>query len=167
MERIVKIKGNVTYPITLDPSVWILDDRKKKLEDFFKEDFEDTDELEAYTKAISKQWDKEMLEGNTTPQPKSRSKSNSKKFLKEELLTETYGIYFHYFLKNSQPLESAKTIVVVSSTGERSFPIKEALSFVLCFSDKGKALTQDGPIHVYYGGNADEKITSVQSFIVI
>ena len=36
MERIVQIKGNVTYSITLDPSVWLLDDRKKRLEDALK-----------------------------------------------------------------------------------------------------------------------------------
>ena len=32
---IVTITGNVKYPITLDPSVWIFDDRKFDLEQFF------------------------------------------------------------------------------------------------------------------------------------
>ncbi len=34
---IIQIKGNVKYPITLDPSVWIFDDRKILLEDAFKD----------------------------------------------------------------------------------------------------------------------------------
>lgn len=25
---VIQVKGNVTYPITIDPSVWIFDDRK-------------------------------------------------------------------------------------------------------------------------------------------
>ena len=63
MERIVQIKGNTAYPITLDPTVWIFDERKKKLADFFNGESEEQDELEMYTKAISKQWDKEVIEG--------------------------------------------------------------------------------------------------------
>src|SRR5699024_12616347 len=34
-EMIVPIKGNVTYPITLDPTAWILDDRKILLEEAY------------------------------------------------------------------------------------------------------------------------------------
>lgn len=32
---IVQLKGNVQFPITLDPTVWIFDDRKIKLEEAF------------------------------------------------------------------------------------------------------------------------------------
>ncbi|MDY0408070.1 hypothetical protein [Paracerasibacillus soli] len=34
---IVQLTGNITYPITLDPTVWIFDDRKIKLEEAFNE----------------------------------------------------------------------------------------------------------------------------------
>lgn len=164
MENIVEIKGNVKYSITLDPGTWILDDRKRKLEEFFTGNIEDDHHLEEYTKAISKQWDKEMLEGNTTPKPQSMTRS--KKYIKEELKSETYAISFKYFIKNSEPNESAKEIIVQSSNGEMSFPIMQAEKFALCFSNKGKALTEDGPIHVYYGKTLDEKITDVKAFMV-
>ena len=35
MEKIVHIKGKVKFPITLDPSVWIFDDRKFDLDTYF------------------------------------------------------------------------------------------------------------------------------------
>lgn len=38
---IVQLKGNVQFPITLDPTVWIFDDRKIKLEEAFLPDKEE------------------------------------------------------------------------------------------------------------------------------
>src|SRR5699024_137918 len=32
---IIQINGKVTYPITVDPSVWIFDDRKSRLDEAF------------------------------------------------------------------------------------------------------------------------------------
>ena len=67
MESIAQIKGNVKYSITLDPSVWLFDDRKKRLEDFFIHSEIEEDQLEAYTKAASEHWDREVTEGSTPP----------------------------------------------------------------------------------------------------
>ncbi|MEH6942603.1 peptidyl-prolyl cis-trans isomerase [Bacillus sp. JJ722] len=165
MEIIVPIKGNVKYSITLDPSVWIIDDRKKKLDDFFLNHTEEHNELEEYTKAVSKHWDKEIIEGNTAPKPPGTEKK--KKYIKEELTTETYGIHFHYFLNNSEPNEYAKRVIVESTNGDRTFSLDEAMKFILCFSNKGKALKEDGPIHVYYGHTKDDVITHVKAFNII
>ncbi|WP_019242448.1 MULTISPECIES: hypothetical protein [Bacillus] len=162
MENIVPIKGNVKYSITLDPGVWILDDRKIKLNDFFEGDLLENDHIEEYTKAVSKHWDKEIIEGNEAP-PKNPPK---KKFIREEMRTETYAIHFHHFLKNSEPNETATEVIVQTTNEEIAFPIKDAMNFVLCFSNQGKALKEDGPIHVYYGKNQKQKITHVQAFLV-
>ena len=162
MESIVQIKGNVTYSITLDPSVWLFDDRKKRLEDFFIHSEIEEDQLEAYTKAASEHWDREVTEGSTPPS----EKKEQKKTIKEQLTTETFGILFRYFLQNSEPTETASTVIVVSENERRAFTIKQAYNFVLCFSDKGKALKEDGPIHVYYNQNNEDKITKVREFIV-
>lgn len=162
MENIVPIKGNVKYSITLDPGVWILDDRKIKLEDHFTNNTNDDQLLADYTKAISKHWDKEIIEGNEPPS----KKQPKKKFIKEELTTETYAIHFHYFLQNSEPFESASEVILQTSNNDVSFPIEEAKKFVLCFSDKGKALKDDGPIHVYYGKDENKKITHVKAFLI-
>jgi len=163
MENIVQIKGNVTYSITLDPSVWILDDRKKKLEDFFLHNEEEENQLEAYTKAASMHWDRERTEGSTPPS----QKKEQKKTIKEQLTTETFGILFRDFLKNSEPSETAKEIIVVSENESRTFPLEQAVQFVLCFSYKGKSLKEDGPIHVYFNQNEHDKMTRVREFIVV
>lgn len=162
MESIVQIKGNVGYSITLDPSVWLFDDRKQKLEDFFSAAIQEEDQLEAYTKAASEHWDREVTEGATPPS----EKKEKKKTIKEQLTTETFGISFRDFLKNSNPTETAETVIVVSEEGNHTFPIEQAYQFVLCFSNEGKALTEDGPIHVYYNNNDTDKITKVREFII-
>ena len=162
MESIVQIKGNVSYSITLDPSVWLFDDRKKKLEDFFISSETEEDQLEAYTKAASEHWDREVTKGATPPS----EKKEKKKTIKEKLTTETFGILFRDFLKNSSPSETAKTIIVVGEDERRAFPIEQAYQFVLCFSKKGKALTEDGPIHVYYNNNESDKLTKIREFII-
>lgn len=56
METIIPIKGKVKYKITLDPGVWIFDDRKVDLNTYFSEDQKSRDALEEYTKSISKHW---------------------------------------------------------------------------------------------------------------
>ncbi len=163
MEQIVELKGNVAFPITLDPSVWIFDDRKKKLDDFFSAQQSDEDELESYTKAISKQWDKEVTEGNEAP----KQSTKTKKYLKEKLMSETYGISLQYFLKNSEPDSTASKLAIHAENKIYTFSLENAYSFVLCFSENGKPLKEDGPLHVYYGSTPDQKITSVRMFQII
>ena len=83
---LVDIKGKVKYTITLDPSVWIFDDRKADLDSFFEQQTKHEDELEDYTKSISKHWDREIIEGANVP-PNVTTK---KKFIKEALLNRNF-----------------------------------------------------------------------------
>jgi hypothetical protein len=161
MANIVDIKGKVKYKITLDPSVWIFDDRKADLDSFFEQPTKHDDELEEYTKSISKHWDREIIEGANATQtvvPK-------KEFIKEALLTGTFGIPFEPFLKNSEPLEEANTIVIETINGEYPFDIKKRRDMIICFSNNGKPLNEDGPIHLYFkNGNKEEPIRNIRSF---
>src|SRR5699024_2154975 len=43
---IIQLKGQVEFPITLDPTVWIIDDRNVVLEDAFEERVEKTERKE-------------------------------------------------------------------------------------------------------------------------
>lgn len=161
MENIVEIKGKVKYKITLDPSVWIFDDRKADLDSFFVQQTKQLDELEDYTKSISKHWDREIIEGANMAQtviPK-------KKFMKETLLTGTFGIPFEPFLKNSEPLKEANSIVIETSNQEYRFTIEKSIDMIICFSNNGKPLTEDGPIHLYFkDSNKSEPIRNIRSF---
>ncbi|MER2140843.1 MAG: peptidyl-prolyl cis-trans isomerase, partial [Priestia megaterium] len=101
MNSIIMLKGKVKYTLTLDPSVWIFDDRKLDMEVFFEHPPEQKDETEAYTKAVSKHWDREIQEGAVFPP----TLKTEKKFKKQELVNGTFGILFAPFLANASPTE--------------------------------------------------------------
>ncbi len=162
METIVPIKGNVTFPITLDAGVWIFDDRKVDLTTYFSRTTEAIDELEEYTKAVSRHWSREIQEGATYPP----TLKTEKKYEKERILTGTFGIPFAPFLKNAEPHADATTVVIETDNGEYALPITEARDLILGFSLNGKPLKENGPVHAYNGdgSNKREPITSVKAF---
>ena len=90
MESIISIRGKVKYTITLDPGVWIFDDRKVDLTTYFYEEQQASNTLEEYTKSISRHWDREITEGSVYP-PTLKTET---KFQKEKLLNGTFGIPF-------------------------------------------------------------------------
>lgn len=164
MENIIIISGKVKYSITLDPGVWIFDDRRVDLTTFFRANFESSNSLDEYTKAVSKHWDREIMEGAIYP-PTLKSE---KKFEKEKVLTGTFGIPLKPFLLNSEPASDAHTFVIESSEGNFEYPLETAYDFILGFSNKGKPLTLDGPVHVYFsdGSNQQSPIKNVKGFII-
>ncbi|MDW4526349.1 peptidyl-prolyl cis-trans isomerase [Rossellomorea marisflavi] len=162
METIVPIKGNITFPITLDAGVWIFDDRKVDLTTYFLQTTEAIDELEEYTKAVSRHWSREIQEGATYPP----TLKTEKKYEKERVLTGTFGIPFAPFLKNAEPHADAATVVIETDNGEHSMAITKARDLILGFSLKGRPLKENGPVHAYYGdgSNQADPITSVKAF---
>lgn len=164
MGNIILLTGNVKYKITLDPSVWIFDDRRIDLTTYFDNKQMKIDELEEYTKTISKHWDREIIEGAVYPP----TIHTEKKFEKEKVLTGTFGVPFKPFLLNAEPLNDAKSVVIQCANGQIDVPLETAFDLILCFSNNGKPLTLDGPIHIYYedGSNKDHPIKNVQGFMV-
>jgi hypothetical protein len=164
MENIIIISGKVKYSITLDPGVWIFDDRRVDLTTFFSTKLETSNSLDEYTKAVSKHWDREIMEGSIYP-PTLKSE---KKFEKEKVLTGTFGIPLKPFLMNSEPASDAHTFVIQSTDGTYEYPLEMANDFILGFSNKGKPLTSDGPVHVYLGDGSNQQnpIKNVKCFII-
>ena len=162
MENIISVQGKVKFSITLDPSVWIFDDRKLDLTTYFDEKKEQINELEEYTKSISKHWDREIIEGASVPPIVKSEKS----FMKETLSTGTFGIRFDPFLQNAEPFKEAKSVIIESIDNEYSLPIEDAHELILGFSNMGKPLKEDGPIHVYFGdgSNKQQPIKNVRKF---
>jgi hypothetical protein len=165
MESIIRIEGKVQFSITLDPGVWIFDDRRLDLDTYFTEQIsEELDELEAYTKAASKQWEREISEGAIQPP----TLKTERRFKKEQLLTGSFGIKFAPFLQNAEPHEDASSIVFVSGEQEVEVAIDQAQDIIFGFSNKGKPLKEDGPVHVYFrdGSNQLSPIKRVNRIIV-
>lgn len=164
MEGIILIKGNVKFSITLDPGVWIFDDRRVDLDTFFSSQQDTENELEQYTKEISKHWDREIMEGAIMP----KTLKTERKFEKEKVLSGSFAVPFEPFLKNAEPSEDAKKVNVETETGNIELSIDKAKDLLLAFSKKGKPLLEDGPVHIYFkdGSNQNEPIKNVKSFIV-
>lgn len=164
MENIIIISGNVKYTITLDPGVWIFDDRRVDLTTHFSTKPENTNSLEEYTKDVSKHWDREIMEGAIYP-PTLKSE---KKFEKEKVLTGTFGIPLRPFLMNSEPSSDADTFVIHCYDGTHEYPLETAYDLILGFSNNGKPLKDDGPIHVYFGDGSNQQspIKNVTGFTI-
>ncbi|NRD78738.1 peptidyl-prolyl cis-trans isomerase [Bacillus sp. BRMEA1] len=163
MENIMTISGNVNYPITLDPATWIFDDRRIDLTTcFVNKEMYNADE--EYTKAASKHWDREIMEGAIFPP----TLKTEKKFEKEKMITGTFGIHLKPFLKNSEPKNDAVTLVIHATDAEYEYPLSKAGDLILKFSEDGKPLKTDGPVHVYFadGSNQHNPIKNVHRFTV-
>jgi hypothetical protein len=160
LEAIIPIKGKVRHAITLDPGVWIFDDRRIDLKTYFTDSHVEKDELEEYKKAMGKHWSREIMEGATFPP----TLKTEKVYEKTKVLTGTFGILFNHFLKIAQPAEDATTISFEIADGtSHSFPIAQAEEFIFKFSDEGKPLREEGLVHVLLsdGSNIDNPIRNV------
>lgn len=152
---IVTITGNVKYPITLDPGVWIFDDRKFELDQFFS----NSEEREQEPADLEIDRERIIREGAVSP-PTLKSE---KKYEREKLLDGTFAIKLEPFLNNAELSASANLCIFKTKEGDVPVPIEKARGIILCFSQNGKPLTEDGPVHVYFadGSNRTNPIKRV------
>ena len=165
METIITIKGNVKHTITLDPTVWIFDDRKVDLNTFFTEEHVERDEDEEYKRSMGKHWSREIMEGATFPP----TLKTEKKFDRQKMVTGTFGISLDHFVKNAIPAEDAKTISFLTMDGAKeSFPVSEVGNFLFKFSQDGKPLTEDGPAHLLFkdGSNLEQPLRKITDIVI-
>jgi len=162
LENIIPITGKINYQITLDPGVWIFDDRKVDLDTYFQETKATENELEKYTKSVSKHWDREIMEGAVFPP----TLKTERKFEKQKLMEGNFGIVFEPFIKNAEPQDEATSLVIKHKDGELELSLEEAAKLILGFSKNGKPLTEDGPVYIYYGdgSNQQDPIKGVKEF---
>jgi hypothetical protein len=165
MENVIVIQGHVKFPITLDSTVWIFDDRKVDITTYFSKDKEESeDELVAYTKAVSKHWDREIKEGAALP-PINRS---LKKHEKQEALTGSFAMPLSPFIKNAEPEAGASMLLIVTKDEEQiELSLSKAHEAVLGFSKDGRPV-EDGPVHFYFGdgSNKDKPIKNIKKFLI-
>lgn len=167
MEFIIPFKGEVKFKLTLDPTVWIFDDRKINLETYFIEERVKRDELEEYKRGMGEHWSREIMEGATVP-PTLNSEKKYKKQEKNEMMTGTFGMVFKPFLETAEPTEKAETVVFETAHGDQPFPLEKAKELIFKFSHKGKPLKEDGPVHILLpdGSNQENPITEVSAIRV-
>ncbi|AYC29120.1 peptidyl-prolyl cis-trans isomerase [Paenisporosarcina cavernae] len=165
MERIIPIKGNVKYTITLDPTVWIFDDRKIDLTTYFVEERVEIDPNLAYTKDMSAHWSREIMEGATVPP----TLKTEKKYEKTKMLTGTFGILLEPFIKNAEPAADATQLIFETTDGiDHAFAFQDLNTILLQYSLEGKPLNEDGPVYVLKtdGSNRNNPIKNVSAIRV-
>ncbi|MGI2327331.1 peptidyl-prolyl cis-trans isomerase [Planococcus sp. YIM B11945] len=167
MEFIIPFKGEVKFKITLDPTVWIFDDRKIDLDTYFTEEKVQRDELEEYKRGMGEHWSREIMEGATVPPTLNSEKTYNRKE-KNKMMVGTFGMVFKPFLENAEPSDQASTVVVETAHGEHAFPLEQAKELIFKFSQEGKPLKEDGPVHILLpdGSNQANPITDVTAIRV-
>lgn len=165
MSDIIQFSGNIQYKITLDPTVWIFDDRKLELDKAFKlMDDSTEDDLESYTKRISEQWEKERAQGASFP-PVNRS---VKRMEKDKILSGTFVMPIQPFIEHAEPSRNVSNVSIVQNDGTSlTISFSKVKTAFLCFSKNGKPLNEDGPVHLYFkdGSNRDNPIKNITTFI--
>ncbi|MEK4079190.1 peptidyl-prolyl cis-trans isomerase [Solibacillus silvestris] len=160
-ETIIPIKGAVKFELTLDPTVWIFDDRKLDLNTYFvSEKVEENNEK--YLREMGAHWSREIMEGAVFPP----TLKTERKFDRKGMMTGTFGMEIKPFLKNAEIADSANEVVFECTTGEEvAFPLQQAETFILKFSQDGKPLLEDGPVHVLFadGSNVENPIKNVRA----
>lgn len=160
MEIIIPIKGAVTYNLTLDPSVWIFDDRKLDLTKYFTNVKNEDDIDTKYMREMGAHWSREIMEGAVFPP----TLKTERKFDRKGMQNGTFGIQIAPFINNAKLTPEAKAIVFECKNGEEhSFSIAEAKEFIFKFSQDGKPLNEDGPVHLLFadGSNLDNPIKNI------
>mgnify|MGYP003539027903 FL=1 len=163
METIISITGAVQYKLTLDPTVWIFDDRKLDLTTYFDQEKEIVDD-EKYLREVGAHWSREIMEGAVFPP----TLKTERKFDRKGMLTGTFGIEIKPFLDNASILDSASEVVFETTDGAtHSFSIEDAKTLIFKFSQDGKPLLEDGPVHIIFGDGSNrdnpiKKITAIR-----
>ncbi|AYU54899.1 hypothetical protein [Staphylococcus debuckii] len=135
----IQIKGNVKFPITLDSTTWIFDDRKVKIEDLENGVFEGTKPIEFQN---NRAWNRAILEGQTNP-PTLNSET---KYKKRAMIEDTFVINMTPFFKNAEPNDNATAIRLSNDEDSIEIPISLLPYLFFKFADHGKRLYDDNGV---------------------
>ncbi|WP_058306987.1 hypothetical protein [Gracilibacillus massiliensis] len=138
---IIQIKGNVKYPITLDPSVWIFDDRKVRLEEAFNDAAPSSEE---------------KIESNSKLN-KPPVNNSIKKYNKKELLENSYVMPIKEFIENAEMNENVTKANLVMKDDTKTISKEQLINSYLLFSIDGKQIKDQGPAYLYFGDGSNQE----------
>ncbi|MGX8176117.1 hypothetical protein ACWS7L_01370 [Exiguobacterium artemiae] len=152
---IFPITGNVRYPLTIDPTVWIFDERKIEVDQIGKQIADNAQE--AYYAKMGAAWDKGITEGSRTDHNKPMTREE-----KDAALRGTFAMPLAPFIRNAEVFEGATTLRF-EGVETVELDLSALPDMYLQFSKDGKVLT-DGPVHLLY---RDQIVRSVERITVL
>lgn len=160
---IIQLKGNVTYPITLDASVWIFDDRKVILEEAFQNN--KVEEKEDSLKKAAEMFDQEIYFQTKVKPPVNKSIN---KFEREKILKHSFVMPFEDFFNHAEVKPNATNARLLTNEDDVIISVEQLKSAYFLFAKDGKPLKEDGPVHLYFGdgSNTDNPIKNVKEIII-
>lgn len=154
MDSIIQIKGAVNFNITLDPTIWIFDDRKVDLDTYFTSDKVAVDQDEVYLEDAGKFWSREIMEGAAYPP----TLETEKKFDRQKMQTGTFGMVLEPFINNASPTPEATQVTFIDrENNEYTYSMEEAKTLLFQFSVEGKMLTDGGPVYLLHADGSNYK----------
>ncbi|MEQ6029010.1 hypothetical protein [Staphylococcus saccharolyticus] len=135
----IQIKGAVKFPITLDSTTWIFDDRKVSIEDLERGVFDGTRPINFDD---NREWNRAILEGQTNPP----TLDSEIKYKKRSILDGTFAINMTPFFKNAELNNDARAIKLYNE--EHSIEVHmELLPYLFFqFAKDGKRLYNDNAV---------------------
>jgi len=160
---IIQLKGKVTYPITLDASVWIFDDRKVKLEDAFKPKVEKPEVDKA--KKAAQLFDQELYFKTKVKPPVNKTLN---RYEREQALTHSFVMPISEFIKNAEIHQDATKAILHTNGDDVIITVEQLVDAYILFAEDGKPVKEDGPVHLYFGDgkNKDNPIKGIHSITI-
>lgn len=160
---IIQLKGKVTYPITLDASVWIFDDRKINLEEAFIEKTEEPEEDNLRKKA--ELFDQELYFKTKVKPPVNKTLT---RYEREQALTHSFVMPIGEFIKNAEISDDATKAILTTNGDDIVISLDQLLHSLILFAEDGKPVKEAGPVHLYFGdgSNQDNPIKGVKEITI-
>ncbi|RCW70837.1 hypothetical protein [Saliterribacillus persicus] len=158
---IIQIKGNVNFPITLDPSVWIFDDRKIKWDDFFNKDIT----LENEETVPTDVFDQVDYQERVKPPVKNKITASNRK----EWLSNTYVMPLIDFLNHAEIKKEATNAVLQTDDDSHTVDIEQLKDGLLLFAIDGRQIKEQGPAYFLFadGSNKENPIKGIKQIKII
>lgn len=136
----IQITGEVKYPITLDSTTWIFDDRKVSISDLEQGVFDGSKPIEFDD---NREWNRAILEGQTNP-PTLNSEI---KYKKRAVLEDSFVINMTPFFKNAEPHNNATMIRLIDKNQDTIDVPLDLLPYLFFqFAKDGKRLYEDNAV---------------------
>ena len=135
----IQIKGAVKFPISLDSTTWIFDDRKVSIDDLERGVFDGTRPVKFEDNT---EWNRAILEGQTNPP----TLDSEIKYKKRSVLEGSFVINMTPFFKNAEPRDEATTIKLYNDNDAIEVPIELLPYLFFQFAKDGKRLYSDNAV---------------------